>query len=139
MDPLTKNVITRAKEAAMAREASRNLEDLYWSYWSKAQDVIRRALQSASMNSLKEAKFQLSNLGLDLDLKRSGITSYRVGSDSTGADIYLTLRDMWDRGDALDAETISMSVFDACGFEPRPEDIKQTGPGVWTVQKSIGG
>lgn len=120
------------------KTANMNLQNFYWARWQKVLEQQRKLEAAASLQSLKEAKHMLSNLGLDLDLSKSNINTYRVGSDSWGHDVWMTMRDMWDRGSVLTADVIKASVFDACLFEPK--EVTPAGrPGEWIVQASWGG
>lgn len=119
--------------------ANMSLVDFYGREWRKVLETKLKAERAASMRTLKEVKAMLSNLGLDLDLSRSGIDSYRVGSDSWGHSAFFTLKDTMNRGAVLTADVVADSVWDATQLQPKASDVKNGGPGIWTVQAHWGG
>lgn len=116
--------------------ANMSLQDYYEDMVRKVRAQQFKLEAAAAAKSLKEAKHFLSQIGLNLDIKRSSLENYRVGSDSMGYDVWLHLTDMWDRGPALTDDFVAASVFDACRFQPK---VKSVGQGVWTAEASWGG
>lgn len=114
------------------------LQDYPYKLWQNGLDAKRKLDAAISLKTLKEAKHFLSELGLDLILKESYVETYRVGSDSWWHSIYMTLKDTLDRGADLTARFVADSVFDACGFQPKPEEVTPEA-GKWLVRSSWGG
>lgn len=118
------------------KTANMDLADVFFNRMQKVREASRKLEIKAAVETLKDIKFMIVNLGLNLDIKKSNITQYRVGSDSWGYDAWLVLTDMWDRGDNLDAKTVSMSVWDVTRMDPT--SVVKKGD-VWTVAMGWGG
>lgn len=116
--------------------ANMDLSDVVFNRMQKVREQTRKLEAKAAVDTLKDIKYMIVNLGLDLDIKKSSIQQYRVGSDSWGYDAYLILTDLMDRGDVLDEKTVSMSVWDVTRMDPKRVIKKGK---LWEVFMSWGG
>jgi hypothetical protein len=117
--------------------ANMDLSEKFFSAMQKVREQTRKMEARAVNEILKDVKYMIVNLGLDLDIKASWVQQYRVGSDSWGYSAAFVLKDLLDRGDALDAETVSMSVWDVTRMDPKK--VTKKSPGVWIAEMEWGG
>jgi len=117
--------------------ANMDLSEVFWNRMQKVREQIRKLEGKAAIDTLKDVKDMIANLGLDLDLKKSWITQYRVGSDSWGYSAGFVLKDMWERGDVLDADTVSSSVWDVTRKDPKK--VEKGPAGTWVAHMEWGG
>lgn len=119
------------------KTANMDLSEVFFNRMQKVREAVLKLEAKASMETLKDVKFMIINLGLNLDLKKSWIDQYRVGSDSWGYSAGFVLTDTLDRGDKLDEKTVSMSVWDVTRMDPKK--VSKGPGGVWTAHMEWGG